>query len=452
MFTVLIVSFLLGASTPAFAAPGDDAARAEYVRLSAELKRLSEKNAWTGVERTYQAILETGVDPTYDDYFYAAHAARSFGDVTAARDRLLLANDIREEREVMDWLWEIDSSYGKVALMSDPGTHALEPDAMPFHPDRAATVQYAQQQITETGAYEGFLPEGEYSFGRFEVRVVPRVTTVRIDARGAEEQTARRTRRDRRRDRTEPEPVVTEPVVAEVPTEPEVVEPEVVEPEVVEPAVAEVEPEVIEPEPEVIQPEPEVIQPEPEVVEPEVIGPEVIGPEGVEPLEGEAVAEATDLEPVEPEEITPPTPRPKPEKPGGSPYLISGLLGVGNNYGGIVGGGLQIVARPGSGMFALSGGIGYDVPYTAIGLSLAARVYPHEYVYFGTGIAPLIWYAGELHAPEGAVAHGPHLFGGLDIPLGPVRLDGFIGAGAAPAVEKIRPALSGGVGIGASFL
>jgi len=226
--------------------------------------------------------------------------------------------------------------------------------------------------------------------------------------------------------------------VAEV-IEPEVVEPEVVEPEVVEPEVVEVvEPEVVEPE--VIGPETEVAEPTPLDVWPEP--------------EAEAVAEAPEVEePIETEEITPPPPRPKKERePGSSPYLISALLGVGNNYGGIVGGGLQLVARPGSGLFALSGGIGYDVPYTAIGLSLAARVYPHEYLYFGTGIAPLIWYAGQLHAPDGAVAHGPHLFAGLDIPLGPVRIDGYIGAGAAPAVEKIRPAMSGGVGIGGSFL
>ncbi|MBW2255496.1 MAG: hypothetical protein JRI25_12975, partial [Deltaproteobacteria bacterium] len=239
MFIVLILSFLFGLSTPAYAA--DEAARAEYVRLSAELKRLSEKNAWSGVERTYQAIIDTGVDPSYDDYFHAAHAVRSFGDVTAARDRLLLANEIREEREVMDWLWEIDSSYGKVALMSDPGTLELAPDSMPFHPDRAATVQFAQAQIQETGEYDGYLPEGAYTFGHFEIRVVPRVTTVRVDARGATEQVARKGRRGRRDRNREPE---TEPAVAEVTPEPEVVEPEVVEPEVVEV----VEPEVIEPE------------------------------------------------------------------------------------------------------------------------------------------------------------------------------------------------------------
>jgi len=482
MFIILILSFLLGVSTPAYAAGPDETARAEYVRLSAELKRLAEKNAWAGVERTYQAILETGVDPSYDDYFYAAHAARSFGDVTAARDRLLLANNIREEREVMDWLWEIDSSYGKVSLMCDPGTLELTPDSMPFHPDRAAAVQFAQTKIKETGTYEGYLPEGNYTFGHFDVRVVPRVTTVRIDARGAQdEQVARRERRGRRGRTEEAEPAVAA-ATPEPEVEPDVVvveehqpEPEVVEPE---PAVAEVEPEVVQPEPEVVQPEPWVVEPEPEVVqpEPEVVQPEpeVVEPEPAvveaepeteaeaEPLEPEpmellprpeneeAVAE---VEPIEPAEIVPTPPKPKPERePGKSPYLINVLVGSGNNYGGIVGAGVQVVARPGSGMFALSGGIGYDFPYTAVGLSLAARVYPHEYVYFGTGIAPLIWYAGQLHAPDGAVAHGPHLFAGLDIPLGPIRLDGYIGAGAAPAVDKIRPAMSGGVGIGASFL
>ena len=174
-------------SAPALAQPGDeDAEQAEYIRLSAEMKTLASKNAWEGVERTFQRLEHTGVPLKYQDYFLAAQAARAAGNIAAARDRLLKANDIKENREVMDWLWELDSSYGKVSLQCDPGTLQLEPESMPFHPDRAAAVRFAEKQVADTGTFEGYLPEGNYTFGKFEVTVAPRVQTVRIDARGME--------------------------------------------------------------------------------------------------------------------------------------------------------------------------------------------------------------------------------------------------------------------------
>src|SRR5690606_35599656 len=116
MIRTLVLALAITLTVPAvsYAAPGDEAAQAEYIRLSAEMKRLAERNAWEGVERTYERILATGVAPSYDDHFLAAQSSRSIGDVNGARSRLLAANDVREEREVMDWLWEIDSSYGKV--------------------------------------------------------------------------------------------------------------------------------------------------------------------------------------------------------------------------------------------------------------------------------------------------------------------------------------------------
>jgi hypothetical protein len=161
-------------------------ARAEYVRLQQELEKLASRNAWAGVERTYTALVATSVPPTFQDHLYGAHAARALGDVTSARQRLLAANTIKEDREVLDWLWEIDSNYGVVYLAADAGTAELAVEAMPFEPDAASAVTFAQGRIAETGLFEGYLPQGNYTFGPHAVKVQPRVQATRIDIRTGE--------------------------------------------------------------------------------------------------------------------------------------------------------------------------------------------------------------------------------------------------------------------------
>ncbi|MFT6377730.1 MAG: hypothetical protein ACJARS_004392, partial [bacterium] len=38
----------------------EEASQAEYVRLAREVQRFAERNAWSGVERSYQSILANG--------------------------------------------------------------------------------------------------------------------------------------------------------------------------------------------------------------------------------------------------------------------------------------------------------------------------------------------------------------------------------------------------------
>lgn len=176
---LLLLTALL--STPALA--GKEADQAEYMRLHGEMEKLAQKGAWTGVERTYQRIQELGVELGYTDYVNAAHAARQAGDVTEARSRLKMAVEIKEEREILDWLWEIDTNYGQVSIKTDLGAYALDMAQMPFEPDRAKAVRFAQDQITQTGTFEGYLPEGEYTIGEYELQVRPRVQAARVDLR-----------------------------------------------------------------------------------------------------------------------------------------------------------------------------------------------------------------------------------------------------------------------------
>ncbi len=96
----------------------------------------------------------------------------------------MAAHDLEATDDVMDWLWEFDSSYGRVELLGARGRIQLEPESVPFQPDLAAAVKFAQEQVRQTGSFTGYLPEGSYAFGAFSVRVRPRVATTRVDARG----------------------------------------------------------------------------------------------------------------------------------------------------------------------------------------------------------------------------------------------------------------------------
>lgn len=158
---------------------------AESVRLSHDMKRLASRNAWSGVERIFQLILETGVTPSWDDYISAAHAARTTGDVTAVRERLLAANIIQESKEVHDWLWTIDNEYGQTQLAADKKYAKLDVAVMPFNPDQVAAIKYAQSSLEEEGIFEGFLPAGDYIFTGMSISVRPRVSSIRIDLRGS---------------------------------------------------------------------------------------------------------------------------------------------------------------------------------------------------------------------------------------------------------------------------
>lgn len=163
-----------------------EAAKAEYVRLSQELEKLASRNAWAGVERTYNALVETQMPPTFADHIAGAHAARALGNIAGSRTRLMAANEIREEREVLDWLWDIDANYGKVFLACGGGKEQVDLAiaTMPFDPGQQRAVQFAMTQIGEQCLFDGYLPKGDYTFGPSGVAVVPRVQSVRIDLRG----------------------------------------------------------------------------------------------------------------------------------------------------------------------------------------------------------------------------------------------------------------------------
>lgn len=157
---------------------------AEYRRLSEEIQRLAARNQWAGVSRFYAQMEATGAPMLFIDLVTGAHAARADGDAKAVRDRLYAASKLQEQRDVIEWLWEVDANYGTVYLACDPEKKKrpeLAPQALPFDPNQVKAIQFAQARVEETCLFDGLLPGGSYTFGEYTFEVKPKIESVRID-------------------------------------------------------------------------------------------------------------------------------------------------------------------------------------------------------------------------------------------------------------------------------
>jgi len=180
---VLYLLLALLFAAPALAQDDDHAQMAEYERIGQEMTALASRNAWDGVERSYEALLDTEIPLTAEQHYYGAQAAAHRGDVAAARDRAMKALEVEDDQAYHDWIHRIDQNYGPVSLMGDPGKVGLTIESMPFEPHQSAAVHFATEQVKETGSFEGLLPAGHYQFGPMSLRVRPGVHTERIDIR-----------------------------------------------------------------------------------------------------------------------------------------------------------------------------------------------------------------------------------------------------------------------------
>ena len=148
-----------------------------YVQLQEEIAQFLRRNAWKGVEAAYQEMLalrEMGVAVLCEDHLHGARAARQLGNALAVHQRLQLAIAAGPNDEAVQWLNDLEQSYGRVAIQiqrRDPA--ALEPASMPFAPDRRAAVLFAQEQLEDIGAFDGLLPAGIYHIGDQLLVVAP---------------------------------------------------------------------------------------------------------------------------------------------------------------------------------------------------------------------------------------------------------------------------------------
>ncbi len=151
--------------------------QAEHQRISEEIEHLSRRQLWGGVERHLQECLELGLEPSFEDLLHGANAARGLGNAQAVHDRLRQAARINPTKQIIDWLWNIDRSYGQVELSTVPQRSAqLSTDNMPFAPDQRAAVEFAIQQVQQNGYFKGLLPQGTYTLLTETFTVVPGIS------------------------------------------------------------------------------------------------------------------------------------------------------------------------------------------------------------------------------------------------------------------------------------
>lgn len=170
---------LLGVALPALAQDPS----AEHRRLQGELRKLAQKAAWSGVDRTYVSMVDLGIQLDPNDHLQAAQAAIARGDALLAmlRFRRVIAQrpppDAPEEDHVTyedarSALERLETRYGPVSISVGEGRQPvlLRPSA-PFAPDERTAVEQATQRLAEERVFRGLLPVGEYEIdGRaFEV-------------------------------------------------------------------------------------------------------------------------------------------------------------------------------------------------------------------------------------------------------------------------------------------
>ena len=173
--------FLASAFQPVRASGEDQRLRAEHARIADEMDRLADRKVWSGVDRLYRKIEALGVEPTLDDYMLGAYAARELGQVLDVRDRLKSAARMHQSKDIVEWLWKIDNTYGRVELVSvPPRSTTFEAGVMPFDPDQRKAVEAAVQSVADDGMFVGMLPVGEFTFSGQAFKVEPGLS-VRIE-------------------------------------------------------------------------------------------------------------------------------------------------------------------------------------------------------------------------------------------------------------------------------
>jgi hypothetical protein len=164
-----LTALILAITAPSTALACD---MAEKLRLAEEQKKLASRNAWTGVERSYEALLETKCELDFDQHFLGAESARVLGKTWEQYERLQKALQFEDKPEIREAMESIDANYGRVDIQGDPRRRpTLERPEMPFAPDQRKAIEWAQTVIDNTGSFYGMLPQGSYVVGEVDLVV-----------------------------------------------------------------------------------------------------------------------------------------------------------------------------------------------------------------------------------------------------------------------------------------
>jgi len=143
---------------------------AEAHRLTVEMNKLAQRDAWAGVERAYQKRMALErVEVPVDTHLLGAAAARQRGDIVETWRRLHRALEVDPLHEdAMYQLGRIEAFYGEVTLKvtrRKANDAALLGIDLGFSPEYRQVFEYAQQALDTDRHYHGLLPLGRYQLG-----------------------------------------------------------------------------------------------------------------------------------------------------------------------------------------------------------------------------------------------------------------------------------------------
>lgn len=149
------------------AVPVAHASEAEIKRLQTELHTLARRSTWTGVDRTYRALVDLGVPLAGADHLAGYQAALQQGEPLLALYRVsrVTASEGEEDswNEAQRVRTTLTEQYGLVAFVVPEGREpTLERLQMPFAPDQRAAIERATVLLKERRELRTLLPIGRY--------------------------------------------------------------------------------------------------------------------------------------------------------------------------------------------------------------------------------------------------------------------------------------------------
>lgn len=155
----------------------------EHERLGEELRRLAQRNTWSGVDRTYRDLVALRIPLPPSEHLLGAQAALASGETLLAYWRLRRAEEppadaAPSELEAVATAGgdrrAIETRYGLVSLSVGEGAvPVLYRDDMPFAPQERDAIVAAQKHVSATRAFRGLLPAGTYRLDDASFTVLP---------------------------------------------------------------------------------------------------------------------------------------------------------------------------------------------------------------------------------------------------------------------------------------
>jgi len=170
MLTATLLLFLM----QSISYGSDKTDRAEYIRISDTMMRLSKRKLWKGVSKRFSDLEELKYPITFEHWLIGAQAAQEIGNMELVRFRLRNAIKIKKKKHVDEWLNGIDENYGLVALKAH-GSHntLLQVVEWPLDPVKSNALKKAQEILQTDLEFHGLLPKGKYIFIDHEFTVQP---------------------------------------------------------------------------------------------------------------------------------------------------------------------------------------------------------------------------------------------------------------------------------------